>query len=58
LIGFDRASHCRKIRDRPFADRRHHTIHRWVGDWQAIEAALVGMGRSGQVPFLLAERAR
>ena len=58
LIGFDRASHRRKIRDRSFADRRHHTVHYRVGDWQAVEAALVGMGRSGQVPFLLAERAR
>jgi hypothetical protein len=32
LIGFDRASHWRKIRDRSFADRRHHTVHRRVGD--------------------------
>jgi hypothetical protein len=44
LIGFDRASHCRKIRDRPFADRRHPTVHRRVGDWQAVEAAMVGFG--------------
>jgi hypothetical protein len=44
LIGFDRASHCRKIRDRSFADRRHPTVHRRVGDWQTVEAAMVGFG--------------
>ena len=44
LIGFDRASHCRKIRDRPFADRQHPTVHRRVGDWQAVEATMVGVG--------------
>ena len=44
LIGFDRASHCRKIRDRPFADGRHRAVHRRAGDGQAVEAALVGSG--------------
>ena len=44
LIGFDRASHCRKICDGPFADRRHPTIHRRIGDWQPVEAAMVGFG--------------
>ncbi|HEV8326574.1 MAG TPA: hypothetical protein VGQ08_03755 [Nitrospiraceae bacterium] len=42
LIGLDRASHCRKIPDRPFANGRYHTVHSWAGDWQAVETALVG----------------
>jgi hypothetical protein len=42
LIGFDRASYGGKIRDRPFADRRHRTVHRRVDDWQAVEASMVG----------------
>lgn len=44
LIGFDCASHCRKVRDRPLADRRYPTVHCRVGDWQAVEAAMVGFG--------------